>query len=84
MARQRVRDEWLERIKAVEREFLVAQTAVEDFWTALNSGITELPAKTKARDAQATSDHLEGTYLIRLFAAFESGLRSYYATLNRK
>jgi hypothetical protein len=81
MASQRLRDDWLERIKAVWREYLVARAAVELFMTALERDATELPVNTKVRDAQAMSDNLEGTYLIRLFAAFESGLRSYYATI---
>lgn len=81
MARQR-RREWFERIRAVEREFFVARKAVDDFLDAVRSGDTDrLPPNTKLRDVEAMSDALEGTYLIRLFAAFESGLRSYWATI---
>jgi hypothetical protein len=80
MARH-VRWDWLDRIKAVEREFLVARQAVDDFVAGMDSGAAKLPPNTKLRDANAMSDNLEGTYLIRLFSAFESGLRSYYATL---
>jgi hypothetical protein len=76
-----VRDEWLERIKAVWREYLVARRAVDDFVAAPERSQSALPPNTKLRDAQAMNGNLEGTYLIRLFAAFESGLRSYYATL---
>jgi hypothetical protein len=81
MARKRVRDEWLERIKAVEREYIVARKAVDDFIRALESKTSELPPNTKLRDVHTMSDNLEGTYLIRLFAAFESGLRSYWRTV---
>jgi hypothetical protein len=81
MASQRLRDDWLERIKAVWREYLVASQAVDDFTAALEQSQSTLPPNTKVRDATAMADNLEGTYLIRLFAAFESGLRSYYTTL---
>src|SRR5438132_852064 len=84
MATQR-RREWLERIRAVEREFLVARKAVDDFLAAVRSGDTgRLPPNTKLRDVEAMSDNLEGTYLIRLFAAFESGLRSYWKAVRRR
>ncbi|MFO0825545.1 MAG: hypothetical protein U0792_20895 [Gemmataceae bacterium] len=70
----------MERIKGVERELLTARKAVDEFIAALKSGDAELPPNTKLRDAETMSENLEGTYLIRLFAAFESGLRSYWAT----
>jgi hypothetical protein len=74
--------EWLELIRAVEREFLVARKAVDDFLAAIRSGATDrLPPNTKLRDVEAMSDALENTYLIRLFSAFESGLRSYWASI---
>lgn len=81
MARQRKRDEWLERIKAVAREFLVAREAVGRFIVVLERDPTELPTGTKMSDAHAASVNLEGTYLLRLFAAFESGLRSYWTSI---
>ena len=81
MATQLRRTDWLEQIRKVEREFLISREAVDQFLAALKSGTTTLPSKTKQRDADAMSDNLEGTYLIRLFAAFESGLRSYWAAL---
>jgi hypothetical protein len=74
------RTDWLDRIKEVWREFLTARKAVDDFVAALKLGDAELPPNTKERDVNAMSENLEGTYLIRLFAAFESGLRSYWAT----
>lgn len=77
----RRRDEWLELIKAVAREFLIAHRATELFMVVVERDPAELPAGTKKRDLQAASDNLEGTYLLRLFAAFESGLRSYWDTM---
>ena len=74
----------MERIKAVEREFLSARKAVDDFLIALEQGTTQLPPNTKIRDVHTMSENLEGTYLIRLYAAFESGLRSYWSSLRDK
>jgi len=71
----------MERIKAVEREFLAARRAVDDLIAALESGTTTLPPNTKVRDVHTMSDNLEGTYLVRLFAAFESGLRDFWTTI---
>jgi len=71
----------LERIKATAREFLVARRAADRFAVELERDSSLLPAEAKMRDAVAMSDNLEGTYLLRLFAAFESGLRSYWATI---
>ncbi len=81
MAKERLRDQWIERIKAVEREYLAARKAVDDFITAMNRGTATPPLRTKVRDVHAMSENLEGTYLIRLFAAFESGVRSYWTTI---
>lgn len=72
---------WLERIKAVEREYLATRQAVDGFLAGLKAGTATMPPNTRLRDADTMSDNLEGTYLIRLFAAFESGLRSYWATV---
>lgn len=76
-----IRWDWLDRIKAVEREYLIARRAVDAFSAALEKDQSILPPNTRIRDAQAMSDNLEGTYIIRLFAAFESGLRSYWASI---
>ena len=43
-------------------------------------GTVTLPAGVKVRDVRSMSENLEGTYVIRVFAAFEAGLRSYWAT----
>jgi hypothetical protein len=36
------------------------------------------------RDIRRAADHLEGTYIIRLFAEFETGLRSYWFSKRKK
>lgn len=81
MASQRKRDLRIEQIRAVEREYFVARRAVDEFIAALERGQAALPPDTKVRDANAMANNLEATYFIRLFAAFESGLRNFYAAI---
>lgn len=69
------------RIKTVEREFIIARAAAATFTAAMSRGDATLPAGVTRRDVLNMTDHLEGTDLIRLFAAFESGLRTYWAAL---
>jgi hypothetical protein len=72
------RFDWHEHIKHVEGEYHAARLAVD--W--LKAGIVAKPdllrkdgeARAYLRDADR---NLEGTYLVRLFAAFEAALRSY-------
>jgi hypothetical protein len=76
------RREWHERIKAVEREFLVARAAVGLYQDAVTKGTAHLPPDVRGRaDLVSTLARLEGTYLIRLYAAFEAALRSYWETV---
>jgi hypothetical protein len=82
MAKQRKWD-WLDRIKGVEREFLAARKAADDLVAALNGGTAEPPRNTEVRDVTNMYNNLEGTYLIRLYAAFESGLRSYWRSARK-
>jgi hypothetical protein len=75
------RIDWHERIKAVGREYGVARQAVDDYVAALQRGDAALPPNTQRRDANTMAENLEGTYLIRLFSAFETGLRSYWQSV---
>lgn len=75
------RDDWHNRIVAVGLEFVAARRAADDLLKGLAGGAARPPAGTKVQDVDRMSENLEGTYLIRLFAAFESGLRSYWGTL---
>jgi hypothetical protein len=66
------------RVKDVERHYLAAKFALERLRVEAERDPTVLPATMKpqdVREALATSD---GTYLIRLFAEFESVARSYW------
>ena len=75
------RDDWLSRIKAVEREYLAAQFAIDWLRTVADRDTKVLAGKLKLRDLREASERLQGTFIIRLFAEFEAGLRSYWSTL---
>jgi hypothetical protein len=77
----RKRDGW---IKAVEAEYLVAVLAVTILRDRLRTESHLLTGGLKVADVNRMADHLEGTYLIRLYAVFESGLReAWRVVLNR-
>jgi hypothetical protein len=69
----------IDRIVSVEKEFLAAIDAL----ALLGDKLVGDPSwgdsqGWKQQDARNLSRNLESTYLIRLFAEFESGLRSYW------
>jgi hypothetical protein len=75
------RQECLDRIRGVEREFLAADAAV----TLLEERLHADPlfgnsTRWRTRDASRLRDNLEATYLLRMFAEFESGLRDIWTT----
>jgi hypothetical protein len=72
--------EWQSRIKAVEREYVVMRQAADRFQRAALNDPTILLADLRHGEVLIASQKLEGTYVIRLFAEFESGLRQYWAT----
>lgn len=78
------RQQRLERMRDVEREYLAALAAIE----LLAEKLREDPAwgaehDWRAGDAVRLQDNLEDTYLIRVFAEFESGLRSIWRARRR-
>ena len=72
------RFDWHEHIKEVEGEYRTARVAVDRLMAQVvaTPDLLEDDERTRAylRD---TDRNLEGTYLVRLFAAFEAALRSY-------
>src|SRR5437879_1626293 len=78
--------QWAERIKRVERDFLVMRLAADRLLVDAKRDPTVLrqPARPhdqlSPRDVGHASDGLEGTYVIRLFAEFETALRLYWPT----
>lgn len=77
----RERDEWPARIKAVEREYLSARLAFSRLIEEARRTPLVLGDDLRVRDVSTASDLVEGTYVIRLFAEFETGLRRYWETV---
>jgi hypothetical protein len=66
----------LERIRAIEREFRIASVAADGLGERLRADPSALDREQlKFVDYRNFRDNLEPTYLIRLFAEFEAGLR---------
>jgi hypothetical protein len=72
------RDAWLTQIKAVEREHSTTRLATDRLLEAARRDPTVLRRILEPRDISEASANLEATYLIRLFAVFESGLRQFW------
>jgi hypothetical protein len=71
--------EWQARIKAVEREYVVMRQAADHFRQAALGDPTILQEGVQPREIILASRSLEGTYVIRLFAEFETGARQYWS-----
>ncbi len=72
------RFDWHTRIKDVENEYKAVRFALD----RLNEEITSTPDILVGSDAtrahiRGADANIEGTYVVRLFAAFEAALRSY-------
>src|SRR4051812_17879137 len=72
--------EWQTRIKAVEREHSATRLATDRLLTSAQRDPTVLRVDLAYRDIVRASAGLDGTYLIRLFAEFETGLRLFWDT----
>jgi len=70
--------EWQSRIKAVEREYTAMRQAADRFRHTALGDPTVLQGNLRHGEIIAASNNLEGTYIIRLFAEFESGARQYW------
>jgi hypothetical protein len=73
--------EWPVRIKAVEREYASTRLATDRLLKEARRDPTVLTGELKVRNIVDASEHLEGTYIIRLFAEFETGLRLFWKTI---
>lgn len=74
------RDDWQSRIKAVEREYFSVRIAMDWLLETARRDPGVLRDRVDPRDVNRASEELEGTYLIRMFAEFETGLRLYWET----
>ena len=72
--------QWIRRIKAAEREHYATRLAIQWLLTASERDPTVLQGKLTPRDLRSAADRLDGTYLIRLFSEFESGLRHFWSS----
>ena len=71
------RFDWHERVKAVENEYRTVRIAVDRLMSAVAHDPTVLGDDPRPANLGVADRNLEGTYLVRLFAEFESALRSY-------
>lgn len=70
--------QWQTRIKAVEREYVAMRQAADRFRQTALDDPTILRRNLRHGEIVVASNNLEGTYVIRLFAEFESGARQYW------
>jgi hypothetical protein len=73
------RDQWQSRIKAVEREHAATRFAILRLQEEARRDPTILRSEVTVREVNHAAERLEATYIIRLFAEFESGLRRFWA-----
>jgi len=73
--------EWQSRIKGVEKQYEVVFLATDRLKEQAGRDQTILPQNMKQGQIITALESLEGTYIIRLFAEFETGLRLYWETI---
>ena len=77
--------ERIKRIKDVEKEYQVAIIARGVLGAELDKNPSTLRKEGLTRaDFDGFTNNLQATYLIRIFAEFESGLREYWKALSKK
>jgi hypothetical protein len=72
---------WIRRIKSIERDHSSTRLALDRLLEEARRDPTILTGDLEPQDLVKASGRLETTYLIRLFAEFETGLRLYWATI---
>ncbi|MGC8642268.1 MAG: hypothetical protein ACP5XB_20595 [Isosphaeraceae bacterium] len=68
---------WMGRIRAVEREYEAIRFATDQLIVALNDDPSILLGQVRRPDIGTASARLEGTYVIRVFAEFETALHHF-------
>src|SRR5260370_20947551 len=74
------RDQWFDRIKSIERDHSAARFAMDRLREVLRLDPTNLTEPLIPQHIHDASKRLDGTYLIRVFAEFEPGLRLFWRT----
>jgi hypothetical protein len=67
--------EWLSRIKDVEREYVAMRQAADRFLRHAKGDPTILEQNLEYNEIEMASRNLESTYVMRLFAEFETAAR---------
>ncbi len=75
------RFDWHERIKAIEREYWSVRRAVDRLSADVARDPNALGEGRNPRDLRSANENLQGTYLVRMFAEFETGIRSFWRTI---
>jgi hypothetical protein len=78
------RDAWLGSIKSVEREYQATRFAVDRVLGQVKQDPSLLTGDVRVREIERAVLFLEGTYTIRLFAEFESGLRLFFGSARKR
>ena len=74
------RFDWLKRIKTVEREHSVIRLSANYLAMIVRANPAMLPTDLRVRDLDLSIAQLEATYIVRLFAEFETALRAFWVT----
>jgi hypothetical protein len=72
--------EWPSRLKGIEREYFAARLATDRLIAEASHDMTVLGEFVKQRDLKQASSMLEATYIVRLFAEYETALRTYWSS----
>lgn len=78
-----LRNDWIDRIKSVQRACNVMQIAGDELRSRVAHNPILLPKSLNVRDVHGAIAELSDTYIVRLFAEFETGLRQYWATIRQ-
>jgi hypothetical protein len=78
------RFDWHERIRAIEREYGSVRVAVDRLSEVADHDPDILGTELRPRDLTAADENLEATYLIRMFAEFETAIRSFWKSIRPK
>ena len=75
---------WIMRIKSVEREYVSTCFAIETLLTRARVDPLVLGDDFEVQDLVRSVENLEGTYLVRMFSEFETGLRAFWDATRHK
>jgi len=70
--------DWIVRLKSVELEFKATSFSTNRVLSEVKRDTTILERELDVGDLNRAIEHLEGTFIVRLFAEFETCLRRYW------